>query len=173
MNNAITKYVGIISILTVAILIGYLTYILINLFPIKCRNNTELGYLLNTELSDAQITAVETDIDLVNGYTTVMVVIAQDDFLSKVQGYHNSNWLELDGRKEPMPSSDLKVFEKHNISPNTVVDYGYSFRDIKRGISEVEYQISYYIILDSTEQDEDTYVVIATIPRIVIVDKHQ
>ena len=173
MSKAMEKNVFfIIGIILIPLLL-YLFVALTNIVPLICRSVNKLGSLLNMDLSDSNISYIDSDIDWLAGDTTIIIFVNQKEFELSVNEYTRARWLDIDGREAPISPGELHILEKYKITQDNIKSYGYTFSSIKRVMSTTEYQISCYKVLsDSNKLEEETYIIVTIVPRIILVDKN-
>ena len=72
------------------------------------------------DLSDSNISYIDSDIDWLAGDTTIIIFVNQKEFELSVNEYTHARWLDIDGREEPIPPGDLHILEKYNIIQDNI-----------------------------------------------------
>ena len=159
----------IFSIPVAILILAFLVYVLICFYyrlPIVCRNVSKLENMLRIDFSDAEIVDIQSDFD--EGGTDIVIYVKADTEYTNNEYFVRTNCTNKDeGLIKWVILNNIRQFEGEL---SDIYQYGYSFSEIRRGMSYAPFSI-YWSEIKKGGNGNANLVFSTWIPRIVRISK--
>lgn len=153
--------------LLVCAIIGLLFYFLFSYrAPLRYYDLSGLSDLLRRDFSDVQIKDAAFEYE--NGGTHICLFLKENSD----RDVRRPNIIRLPGKVELftdfIPPGDIRILERYAVEPEKIIGFDESYAEVKTRFSEVSFNVRWYQIEDTIENDYNA-VLISYIPRKIII----